>query len=109
MANKDKATKMIEDLDDCANIASAALVLAVERSMDLTVPIPITLMMLRKLCDFNVQAQMDQAVPKPLVEIAGEIGINVDKIMTDAITEMQVVVDKYFDLRKLEQKRVESL
>jgi len=79
---------------DCGTIASSAITLAVERSLDLGVPMDVTLVMLKVLCERNLQASIE-AEPPPHINQLAKL-LNVDPVATkrEAIKEMEKMANE---------------
>ncbi len=107
MASK-LARKMVEDLHDCAAIASSAIALAAERSADLRIPAPIVLMMLERLCKINIEAHMKRPMPREIAEVANIVGIDVDAIQREGKAQVERIIDDFFKAHKLEQVEVKG-
>jgi hypothetical protein len=85
------------DLGHCGTIASSALTLAAERSLDIDVPMVATLIMLKVLCEKNIQAEMDRPVPPELEGMAKAIGRNHKQIQKEGLEALESVINDYFD------------
>ncbi len=97
-------SQMADDMGHCGNIASSALVLASERSSDINVPIVITLMMLKKLCDVNITVQLSEKLPENMVKMADIAGLDIETIRRQAFAGMEELIDDYFHHQKLKRK-----
>lgn len=95
----DEAIREIsKDITHCGNIASSAITLATERSVDIDVPLMVTYIMLKKLCEENIKYRMSiDVVPKEAARIADEIGMDVNSIRNEAIEGLEAMIDDYFE------------
>ncbi len=103
----DKLDKqIIEDIGHCGNIASSALVLATERSCDIEVPVVVTLTMLKKLCQANIDMHMENVkIPEVDAQLAEMIGLDIKTMGLEAQKGLEQIIDDYFKWQKL--KRVD--
>ncbi len=95
-------TSMIaQDLGHCGAIASSAITLAAERSYDIDVPMVATLIMLKVLCEKNIEAQMDRPIPPEIQGLAKAIGRDHKQIQKEGIKVLEGVINDYFENREL--------
>ena len=100
---KEGLKRMANDMGHCGDIASSALVLASERSLDINVPVVVTLMMLKKLCDVNIEAQLSEQMPGKLTTLADLAGLDINKVRKEAYDGMEKLIDDYFEHAKLKK------
>ena len=97
MSKSEIIKEMAQDLGHCGEIASSAIVLATERSLDINVPMVVTLIMLKKLCEANIEQQMDvRDMPKVTHELAALIGKDLPTIQKEAKEQLESMIDDYF-------------
>jgi deoxyribodipyrimidine photolyase-like uncharacterized protein len=96
--------EMADAMGHCGNIASSALVLATERSDDIEVPTVITLMLLKKLCDVNITAQLEMKIPENMTQLATVAGLDIEQIRIDAFAAMEELIDDYWKNTKLKRR-----
>jgi len=106
MDSKSMIKEIAKDMGHSGNIASSAITLAVDRSLDIKVPPLITLMMLKKLCEVNIRTQLNTDIPKGLSSVAEIVGLDIDKIREDGHRDMEKLIDDYFDHQKLRGVKV---
>ncbi len=102
---KDKMDKkIIDDIGHCGNIASSALVLATERSCDIKVPVVVTLTMLKKLCQLNIDMHMENVtLPPGMGKLAVTIGLDVKSMGKEAQQGLEELIDEYFEWQKMKR------
>ena len=94
------ASQMVDDITHCAAIASSALTLAHDRSMDINVPPIITLTLLKKLCEVNIAQEFTDSVHDEVVEAFSKKGLDFHKMRERALRELNEMVDEYFEVAK---------
>ncbi len=96
--------QMVEDMGHCGNIATSALVLADERSRDIDVPCMITFMLLKKLCEANIEEAKQIKIPKAAQMVAEMLGKDVDTLREDAFRNMEALIDEFFKTKGIVMK-----
>ena len=95
---KDIVSSMIvKDLGHCGAIASSAITLAAERSVDIEVPVIATFIMLKVLCEKNIQVQIDIPAPPEVERLSELLGKDHKQIQKEGIEALESVVNDYFD------------
>ena len=103
--SKDIMGRMIaQDLGHCGAIASSAITLAAERSVDIEVPVVATFIMLKVLCEKNIQAQLDMPPSEDTARITKILGKSHKQIQQEGIEALEAVINDYFN--NTEGKRV---
>ena len=101
--------KMAEDIGHCGSIASSAIVLTTDRSLDIRVPVALTLMLLKGLCDKNIEMEIARPLPPQAEQLAGMINFDIREIQKLAYSSMQEIVDDYLEQAPFEKVNLKGL
>ncbi len=95
---------MHNDMVDCSNIASSALALAANRSMDLKIPVQITLLTLKVLIEINIERDVKRkTLPKPALELCEAIGLDLEKASAIAHSELEKLIRAWIKTAKFKE------
>lgn len=101
--------EMHNDMVDATNIAAAAITLAVQRSMDLRLPVQITLTTLKILVELNLQRSKEEhRLPKGARKLCVELGVEPDEASAFAHDELEKLIREWVSSAKLREEIIRS-
>lgn len=100
--------EMHNDMVDCAAISSSALQLAAERSMDLKIPVQITLTTLKILIEINLEkSASEHQLPPKAQELCDILGVNIGDASTFAHEELEKLIRAWMSNAKYREATIE--